>query len=69
MIITVDCNKDEVSFGNDITTHYYYVTQPIKTIELLVKIFEVLSNEQDLGILGVELVKIDEDTKTTVDAW
>jgi hypothetical protein len=63
--IIVNCNEDAVFFKN----YVFHVTQPLNVIDMLQKLFDELIEYQDNTTLSIQLVKIDEDTRTIVGEW
>ena len=63
--IVVDCNNDRINFGES----HFDLERPHYTLEILHALFDLLSDIQDEGILNIQLIKIDEDTRTVVGEW
>jgi hypothetical protein len=69
MIIEVNCNNDSLeikssSYKQPFEFDVKYPTQVIKILEELINLIS-----EDRETLGIQLVKIDEDTKTTIGEW
>jgi len=68
--IEVDCNNDKLSI-KDSTGHLdkeLSVKLPTELCKLLSILLDEISGKVDV-VLGVELIKIDEDTRTTIGEW
>lgn len=73
MIIEVDCNNDRVSLQGSsfkITDGNvnFKVKDPITILKMLEEIFTAVADGVDGG-LNVQLLKLDEDTRTTIGEW
>jgi len=68
MIIEVNCNTDEVIINETIK---YPCKNPTQIIKILEEIFHIQYRNKafEKGGLNISLIKIDEDTRTTIGEW
>jgi hypothetical protein len=67
--IIVDCNSDKVYIvGKGFDGYECSTKDPVRTIYILEKLLEVLSNKMSTS-LNIRLIKIDEDSQVTVREW
>lgn len=69
--IVVNCNDNTFDIHDNITNERwgYHVIIPITLIMIMESIFNQMVKNMDEGFIGVKLIKIDEDTETTIGEW
>lgn len=68
MTLTVDCNNDVLTIERDTSTMQLTLKRPNEVLNILFSVIDAVIAAKDSGQY-VSLVKIDEDSRTTIEEW